>query len=76
MMNKPSRITSVAFSVEGHQGQRSLLGRPSARWEARALYHMLGHDGNTVESARELIAVPPKIESVPRTCTKESPEDA
>jgi hypothetical protein len=38
------------------------LGRQSAHEEARALYLMLGHDGNTVEAIRELISVPQKIE--------------
>lgn len=53
-----------------------LPGRQSVRDEARGPYRMLGRKRNTVEGLRELIAVPPKIESVPRTCTKESPEDA
>jgi hypothetical protein len=43
-----------------------LLGRRSAREEARSLYLMLGQDGNTAESLRELIAVPQRIERVLR----------
>jgi hypothetical protein len=38
------------------------LGRQSAEAKALGLYRLLGHDGNTVEALRELIAVPPLIE--------------
>jgi hypothetical protein len=42
------------------------LGAVGAGAEARGLFRMLGHDGNTVEDLRELIAVPPRIERVLR----------
>lgn len=38
--------------------------RLSAGWQARALCRMLGHDGNTVDGLRELIAVPLKIKRI------------
>jgi hypothetical protein len=53
-----------------------LLGRQSAIAEARALYRMLGHGRNTVESLRELIAVPPKIERVLLAFAWAYPEEA
>lgn len=53
-----------------------LLGRQSAIAEARALYRMVGHGGNTVESLRELIAVPPKIERVLLAFAQAYPEEA
>ena len=52
------------------------LGRQSARAEALGLYQMLGHDGNTVESIRELIAVQPKIERVLLAFAQVHPEEA
>lgn len=52
------------------------LGRQSARAEVLGLYRMLGHDGNTVEALRELIAVPPKIERVLRAFARAHPEEA
>ena len=48
----------------------------SARAEARGLYRMLGHDGNTVEAIRELIGVPPKIERVLLAFARARPEEA
>jgi hypothetical protein len=53
-----------------------LLGRQSALDEAEALYRMLGHNRNTVEALRELIAVPPLIERVLRAYAEIFPEDA
>ncbi len=52
------------------------LGRQSARAEALGLYRMLGHDGNTVEALRELIAVPPLIERVVRAFAQAHSEEA
>lgn len=37
---------------------------------------MVGHDGNTVEELRELIAVPPRIERVLRAFARAHPEEA
>src|SRR6266576_1970099 len=51
------------------------LGRQSAREEALCLYRMLGHNGNTIEAIRELIAVPPKIERVLRAFARIQPEE-
>ena len=53
-----------------------LLGRQSAIAEARALYRMIGHGRNTIESLRELIAVPPKIERVLLAFAQAYPEEA
>lgn len=53
----------------------SRLGRQSAIAEARALFRMLGHDENTVEEFRELIAVPPRIERVLRAFAQAHPEE-
>src|SRR5690348_13418338 len=52
------------------------LGRQSARAEAIGLYTMLGDDGNTVESLRELIAVSPLIERVLRAFAQVHSEEA
>jgi len=52
------------------------LGAVGARAEARGLFRMLGHDGNTVEDLRELIAVPPRIERVLRAYAWAHAEDA
>ena len=52
------------------------LGRQSARAEAIGLFRMVGHDGNTVEALRELIAVQPKIERVLRSFAQAHPEEA
>lgn len=48
------------------EGDSFALCRQSARDEALGLYRMLGHDGKTVESLRELIAVLAKTEHVLR----------
>lgn len=53
-----------------------LLGRQSAVAEARALYRMIGNGRNTVESFRELIAVPAKIEAVLLAYARGFPEEA
>jgi len=52
------------------------LGRQSARAEALGLYRMFGHDGNTVEALRDLIAVPPLIEGVLLAFARARPEEA
>jgi hypothetical protein len=54
----------------------SRFGRQSAIAEAHAIYRMLGHDVNTVEELRELIAVPPKIERALRAFAKAHVQDA
>lgn len=53
-----------------------LLGRQSAIAEARALCGMLQRGEETVESLRELIAVPARIERVLRAYALENPRDA
>jgi hypothetical protein len=53
-----------------------LLGRQSAVAEARALYRMIGHGRNTVESLRDLIAVPPLVERVLLAFARAHPEEA
>jgi hypothetical protein len=53
-----------------------LLGAAGARAEARGLYCMLGHDGNTVEELRELIADPPRTERTLRAFARMHVEDA
>jgi len=53
-----------------------LLGCQSASAEARALYRMIGHGRNTVESLRDLVAVQPKIERVLRAFAQAHPEEA
>lgn len=52
------------------------LGRQSASAEALGLYRMVGHDGNTVEALRVLIAVPPKIERALQAFAKANPHEA
>jgi hypothetical protein len=44
--------------------------------EARALFAMIGRNGDTIESIRELIAVPPGIERALRLYLHQHPEDA
>ena len=51
------------------------LGRQSARAEALGLYRMFGHDGNTIDALRELIAVPPKIEQVLLAFARAHPQE-
>ena len=48
----------------------------SPRQEARALFAMIGRNGDTVESIRELIAVPPRIEHLLRLYLRQHPEDS
>jgi hypothetical protein len=52
------------------------LGRQLAGAEALGLYRMLGHDGNTVEALRELIAVSPVIEQLLLAFAQAHPEEA
>ena len=47
----------------------------SPRQEARALFAMIGRNGDTVESIRKLIAVPPEIERLLRLYLHQHPED-
>lgn len=49
-------------------------GFPAKR-EARLLFTMIGRNGDTVEKIRELIAVPPRIESVLRAYAAHSPAE-
>src|ERR1700694_3653076 len=44
--------------------------------EARGLFARIESSGDTVESIRELIAVPPKIEETLRRYARRHPEDA
>jgi len=46
----------------------------SAEAEACLLFAMLGRNGDTPESLRKLIAVPPRIEAVLRTYARQHPE--
>ena len=46
------------------------------REEARSLFAMIGRNGDTVESIRELIAVPPNIEDALLLYAARHPEDA
>ena len=48
---------------------------PPVKEEARALFEMVGRNGDTVESIRELIRVRPRIEAVLRAYTKANPEE-
>lgn len=50
--------------------------RQSAHAEARGLYRMLGHDGNTIKELRELIAVPPETERALRAFARAHAEDS
>lgn len=59
-----------------HPDDDLLIGKQSAVLEARALYRMIGRDGETEESLRSLIAVPASIERVLRAYMEENPEDA
>lgn len=52
-----------------------LLGGQSAFDEAKALYRMIG-DEHAVEELRELIAVPPRIESALRAYAQAYPEES
>lgn len=52
------------------------LGCQSARAEALGLYRMVGHDGNTVEQLRALIAVPARTERVLCAFARAHPEEA
>lgn len=49
---------------------------PSPEEEAQALYAMLGRNGDTVETLRELIGFPPAVENALRAYTERYPEDA
>jgi hypothetical protein len=46
------------------------------REEALCLFAMVGRNGDTVESVRELIAVPPRIEAALLLYAERNPEDA
>jgi hypothetical protein len=50
-------------------------GTQSAKAEALMLYAMLGRNGDTVESLRELIRVPAKIEAALRLYASKDRED-
>lgn len=50
--------------------------RESARAEAESLYRLIGNGTALVENVRELIAVPPKIESALREYASSNPADA
>jgi hypothetical protein len=63
------------WTPRGHM-EDELLGRQSARAEAIGLYRMVGHDGNTIEKTRELIAVPPRTERVLRAFARAHTENA
>jgi len=48
----------------------------SPREEARILFAMVGRNGETVESLRELIEIPPEIEEALLLYARKYPEDA
>jgi hypothetical protein len=48
----------------------------AARVEAKALFVMVGKNGDTVESLRELISVPPEIETLLRTYAQFHPVES
>lgn len=50
-------------------------GTQSAKAEARMLFAMVGRDGDTLQSIRELIRVPAKIEATLRAYARRFPED-
>lgn len=53
------------------------LDRPVApREEAISLFALVGRNGDTVESVRELIAVPPRMEAALLLYAERNPEDA
>jgi hypothetical protein len=51
-------------------------GTQSAKAEALMLYAMLGRNGDTAETIRELIRVPANIEAILRAYARSFPEDA
>jgi hypothetical protein len=53
-----------------------LLGRQSAKAEARALLPLVGKNGDTVETLRALICVQPKTERALRAFAQAHPEEA
>jgi hypothetical protein len=53
-----------------------LLGRQSAKAEARALLPLIGKDGNSVETLRALITIPPKFERALRAYAERHPEES
>jgi hypothetical protein len=48
----------------------------SPREEARSLFAMIGRNGDTIDSIRELIAVPSDVEQALRLYIQRHPEDA
>jgi hypothetical protein len=56
--------------------QQGLDGAQAPRDEARGLFVLIRSNAASVESVRDLIAVPPKIEGVLLLYAKEYPEDA
>lgn len=53
-----------------------LCGGLSAKAEARMLFSLIGRNGDTLETVRELIAVPPETEALLRQFAEEWPECA
>lgn len=53
-----------------------LLGRQSAKAEAWALLPLIGKNGDTVETLRALIAIPPRFERALRAYAERHPEES
>jgi hypothetical protein len=68
--------THEAFPLEARDSSHWLESTASPREEARILAAMVGKNGNSLESIRELIHVPPKMEQALRLYASRHPEDA
>jgi hypothetical protein len=75
MATAPQVQTAGTLSSEGDYSRwLDWNARPTD--EARSLFKLVGRNGDTVESVRELIAVPPETERNLRSFICQHPEDA
>lgn len=66
---------SSVQKVEREAWGAGLRGCGDAKQEARQIFGLLGKNGDTVESLRKLIAVPPRAEALLRAFARERPEN-
>ncbi|MFY9531443.1 MAG: hypothetical protein WBC04_12360 [Candidatus Acidiferrales bacterium] len=74
-MATAAQVQTIAAKSEKFPEIHCWLHVAAPAIEARALFTLIGRNGNTVEKIRALIAVPPEIEAVLRAYAVRYPED-
>lgn len=72
----PANLQVVPPAGNSKRDSHWLDRTASPRQEARILFGMMQRNGNTIESIRELIAIPPMIEGALTLYARKHPEDA